>query len=77
MSLSKCGTLALELCTEHALCAAHTPKHCHLQNREIDACLKAADVDGDGVIGLVDFFSFAARLKMFHEAGIHRGPQVS
>jgi hypothetical protein len=47
------------------------------QSREIEACLKAADVDGDGVIGLVDYFSFAARLKMFYNLGITRGPQVS
>eukprot|EP00611_Tribonema_gayanum_P009298 TRINITY_DN19080_c0_g1_i1.p2 TRINITY_DN19080_c0_g1~~TRINITY_DN19080_c0_g1_i1.p2 ORF type:complete len:201 (-),score=89.82 TRINITY_DN19080_c0_g1_i1:55-657(-) len=37
------------------------------QAREVDACIEAVDVDGDGKIGLMDFLCFAARLKLFYE----------
>ncbi|CAM9839268.1 unnamed protein product, partial [Choristocarpus tenellus] len=40
------------------------------QEREIEACIMAVDIDGDGKIGLMDFISFAARLKNYYEGGV-------
>jgi hypothetical protein len=38
-----------------------------------DACpaLEVLDIDGDGVIGLLDFIHFAARLKAIHQVHIY------
>jgi hypothetical protein len=38
-----------------------------------DACpaLEVLDIDGDGVIGLLDFIHFAARLKAIHHVRIY------
>lgn len=33
------------------------------QKRELDVVMESLDTDGDGVIGLLDFILFAARLK--------------
>ncbi|CAM9578912.1 unnamed protein product, partial [Ectocarpus fasciculatus] len=42
----------------------------YAQEREIEACIKAVDVDCDGKIGLMDFICFAARLKCYYEGGV-------
>eukprot|EP00903_Cladosiphon_okamuranus_P019652 g18069.t1 len=53
----------------------------YAQEREIEACIKAVDVDCDGKIGLMDFICFAARLKCYYEGDVglqktlnHAGP---
>jgi len=42
----------------------------YAQVSEVEACINAVDVDNDGKIGLMDFLSFAARLKLFYDMGI-------
>ncbi|CAM9623025.1 unnamed protein product [Pylaiella littoralis] len=42
----------------------------YAQEREIEACIKAVDVDCDGKIGLMDFICFAARLKCYYERDV-------
>ncbi|CAM9355400.1 unnamed protein product [Chrysoparadoxa australica] len=35
----------------------------YAQLKEVDACMEAIDADGDGKVGLVDYITFASRLK--------------
>jgi diadenosine tetraphosphatase ApaH/serine/threonine PP2A family protein phosphatase len=37
----------------------------YAQQKEVQACIEAVDLDGDGRIGIMDFISFAARAKFF------------
>ncbi|CAM9729503.1 unnamed protein product [Chrysoparadoxa australica] len=40
------------------------------QEKEIAACIEAVDIDGDDMISMMDFVSFAARLKSYYDVGI-------
>ena len=39
--------------------------------RDAGPALEILDIDGDGVIGLLDFIHFAARLKAIHQVHEH------